>query len=139
MPQRLSDSELAGFLDGTTRDLRGTILALRQFVLRLAPAADEAIKFHSLCYSISGQPYGVIGGNICMITPRQTCAHLGFIHGATLPDPAGLLKGSAIAKRHVEIRSSDDICRRPLRALVQAALAQVTTAQSSPTGKLSSK
>lgn len=72
---------------------------LRDLVLDAAPGVGESIKFSSLCYSVPDAPFGVIGGNVCMISVRDGGVSLGFIQGAELPDPAGLLTGSAKAKR----------------------------------------
>jgi hypothetical protein len=59
-----------------------------------------------------------------MITPRNGALELGFIHGASLPDPHGLLKGSGKAKRHVALRSEGDLHLRrgALEALIRASI-----------------
>jgi len=129
MHQRLTPAQLAAFLNSAPTELCETTLILREFVLRATPSVDEAIKFHSLCYFKLGNAYGVIGGNVCMITPKQTCLHLGFIHGAFLPDPARLLRGTGKAKRFIEIREAADIRRGPIRTLLRAALAVAEAAK----------
>jgi hypothetical protein len=121
--QRLTPEQLTNFLAGVPSEFCDTILELRDFVLRTTPAVDEAIRFHALCYFKPGLRYGAIGGNVCMIAPKQACIRLDFIHGAFLPDPAGLLQGSAKSKRYVEIHSARDIQRGPIQALLRAALA----------------
>lgn len=98
------------------------MLELRELVQRAAPAAHEGIKFHGLCYYKPHHPYGVIGGNICMIGVRDDAVRLGFIHGASLPDPDGLLQGSGKAKRYIELRSSADIRPKPFTQLIKAAV-----------------
>ena len=53
---------------------------------------------------------------------------LGFIHGAFLPDPDGILDGKGKAKRHIVIRSRKDFRRRAVKQLVRAAVAYDPTA-----------
>jgi hypothetical protein len=48
-------------------------------------------------------------------------ASVGFYHGASLPDPAGLLEGSGKHMRHVKLRPGDDIDVDALGALIDAA------------------
>jgi hypothetical protein len=97
-------------------------MALRDLVLDVAPHLDETIAFRSLCYAKPGRPYGVIGGNVCLIGTRGRSLHLAFLHGASLPDPDGLLQGKAKAKRHVELTAASDIERGALERLIRAAV-----------------
>jgi hypothetical protein len=120
--QRLDADELARHLDPYSARLREAVLELRDFVLDTAPDVAEAIKFNSLCYYKPDRPWGVIGGNVCMIGVRDDRLLLGFIHGAALPDPAGLLQGEAKAARHIEIRSAKDPDRRAIRQLIREAV-----------------
>jgi hypothetical protein len=46
--------------------------------------------------------------------------NLGFFHGASLPDPAGLLEGSGKSMRHVKLRPGRFVDAVALEALVQA-------------------
>ena len=123
VPRRLTGGEVARYLDTCPGELCDLVLELREFVLNAAPEAAETIKFNSLCYYKPDQPYGVIGGNICAIYARDDCVHLGFIHGAFLPDPEGRLQGTAKAKRYIELRSSKDLRRSALEKLIRAAVA----------------
>jgi hypothetical protein len=123
-PARLTGSEVARYLkEACPGELCDLVLELRELVLTAAPEAAEAIKFNALCYFKPNQPYGTIGGNICMISARDDFAQLGFIHGASLPDPDHLLEGTAKAKRYIDLRSSKDLRRGPIRKLIRAAVA----------------
>jgi hypothetical protein len=123
MPGRsLADDELSAFLRRCPPELCDLILELRDLVRDAAPQAHEKIAFSGLCYFKPNQPYGVIGGNICLIGVRGDAVLLGFIHGAGLPDPDGLLQGAGKAKRHIEIRTPRDIRRRAFKRLLRAAV-----------------
>ena len=119
MDHRLSEDQLADFIDRLSAETREVIVTLRSLVLDTAPGVAESIKFNSLCYSIPDAPFGAIGGNVCAVGLRGQTVILGFIQGAELPDPAGLLTGSGKAKREVPITSLR-VARDPaLRALIR--------------------
>jgi hypothetical protein len=56
------------------------------------------------------------------ILPYTKHVSIGFAHGATLPDPAGLLEGTGKVHRHVKIRTDDDLMRPELATLWTTAL-----------------
>lgn len=47
--------------------------------------------------------------------------NVGFFHGASLPDPAGLLEGMGKSMRHVKLRLGHTLDRPALEALIDAA------------------
>ncbi|MBN2562675.1 MAG: DUF1801 domain-containing protein [Phycisphaerae bacterium] len=122
-PRRIQGEEVARLLEGWPDEVCDLALELREFVLQIAPELDETIAFNGLCYSKPGRPYGVIGGNVCLIGERNGTLHLGFIHGASLPDPDRLLRGTGKAKRHIEVRSTKDFRCRAFEKLIRAAIA----------------
>jgi hypothetical protein len=122
MPRRLTEDEVASVLHAWPDDLNELALELRAFVLRVAPELDEQIAFHALCYSVPGRPYGVIGGNACAIGRKGDAVHLGFLHGAFLADPEGLLQGTGKAKRHIELRSTQEVPWEALEQLLRASI-----------------
>lgn len=128
----LSESEIARFLDECPDEFCDLVLELRRFVLKNAPGVTEAIKFNALCYFKPDRPFSSIGGNVCMISAHDDGVRLSFIHGAALPDPEGLLKGKAKAKRYVEIRTSADLRRRALNNLMRAAVVFGPDAEGKP-------
>ncbi len=102
-PPRLSADQLRDHLLLETVQTRRLVRHLRQVVLRAAPQAAEAIKFGALSYFHAEAPFGSIGGNICMIDVKRGKVTLGFILGADLADPHGLLQGGGKSKRFVPI------------------------------------
>jgi hypothetical protein len=97
------------------------VLALREMVLKTAPHAAEAVKFHCLAYFDPDAYFGSIGGNICFIETKRGAVSLSFIAGAALPDPEGLLRGKGKYKRFVPVASEPQAKAPALRALVRAA------------------
>lgn len=51
--------------------------------------------------------------------------NVGFFKGAELPDPAGLLQGGGKAMRHVKLRPGEPVDEAALRALIEAAHADM--------------
>ena len=90
--ERLHPSQIAGLTASWSEDVRGLARAARTLVLEIAPALSEKVAFHSLCYYKPGAPYGAIGGNVCLLTGKDDHLELAFLHGASLPDPEGLLR-----------------------------------------------
>lgn len=120
---RLDGAGIAKYMEKCPAQLGDLILEVREVVLETAPNVEEALRFHELCYFKPNQPYGAIGGNVCLIGPHRDHVRLAFIHGASLPDPTGLLRGSGKAKRHIEIHTVADAHRTAVRALIRASLA----------------
>ncbi len=119
--ERLDAAEIELAMEGWSEKLRAWGLAARDLVLDVAPALDETIAFHALCYYRGGIPYGVIGGNVCLIAEKRGRLQLSFLHGAFLDDPTGLLTGSAKSKRAFEVRDAGDLANPALVGLIRAA------------------
>ena len=121
--ERLHPSQIAGLTASWSEDVRGLARAARTLVLEIAPALSEKVAFHSLCYYKPGAPYGAIGGNVCLLTGKDDHLELAFLHGASLPDPKGLLRGDGKAKRRIPIRRRGDLNHPAVAALIRAAIA----------------
>jgi len=57
----------------------------------------------------------------CYIAPFKKHVNLGFMYGADLPDPEGLLEGVGKPMRHIKIRSLDDLKQPAVKKLVEVA------------------
>ena len=125
--QWLDGSEITKLFASWPDEACDLALELREFIQEIAPELSETIAFNALCYYKPDRPYGVIGGNVCLIAPRDDCLHLAFIHGAFLSDPEGLLQGRAKAKRQIPIRASANIRRAAFKDLIHAAIAYTPT------------
>jgi hypothetical protein len=62
-------------------------------------------------------------GLVFTVAPARQHVTLGISHGASLPDPAGLLEGTGKVHRHVKIRRPEDLQRPELHDLMATALA----------------
>ena len=47
--------------------------------------------------------------------------NIGFLFGASLPDPDRILRGKGAQMRHVQIKSAEDLDSAPLAAVLKAA------------------
>ena len=120
--KRLPADEIERLMADWPESARSLARAARDVVLAVAPGVSEKVAFGALCYYKAGAPYGVIGGNVCMLDARGAELSIGFLHGASLPDPEGLLKGEAKAKREFIVRESADLTLPALAALIRAAV-----------------
>ena len=63
-------------------------------------------------------------GYVCAIFPQDDEVQLLFEHGASLPDPDGLLRGEGTQTRFILVRTPDAALRAQIGAYVQQAVAQ---------------
>jgi hypothetical protein len=93
---------------------RGLVTQLRSLVKKSVPSAKLIMKWGAPVYTLR-EPFAYLG---CF----SHSVNLGFLHGAALRDPKGLLRGSGKDGRHVPITESQSLDAPALRALlVQAA------------------
>lgn len=57
----------------------------------------------------------------CYVNVFTSHVNVGFFHGASLPDPAGLLEGTGKRMRHVKLRPGREVDVDALTALIDAA------------------
>ena len=98
------------------------VASLGRLVLDLFPHADERVTWDAISYS-DPERGGPIKGGIGQIVVRDGAVRLDFVHGASLPDPHGLLRDEPgrKAKRFVPVDSASDPPRARLRELIRAA------------------
>ena len=101
-------------------DQREIVDALRRAVMSAAHNPSESVLWGSLSYH-RPEVGGRVKGAICLISVKRGKVLLEFIHGVRLPDPHGLLKGSAASKRYVEISSLEQAARPEIVDLIRSA------------------
>jgi len=100
-------------------ELRDIVLELRNIVAQVAPDATESrhSRGYSYYYKERGGP---VSAGICQIGIFRDHIRLGFIHGAFLPDPLGLLVGEPKYKKHVRLYHYEDAPWEYLKGLITA-------------------
>jgi hypothetical protein len=115
--------EIERFLAGYPAEIISIGRALREMVRRETSGAHEVLYAKQEHWSYGLAPkYSAQEIYIC---PLARYVRLGFYHGAGLPDPAGLIEGEGKRLRHVKVWTQEQAQRPELRALVEAAWADV--------------
>jgi len=107
------------YLQYISPELRDIVLELRNIVASVAPNATE--RQHSRGFSYYDKERGgPVSAGICQIGIYRDHVRLGFIHGAFLPDPQGLLVGEPKYKKHIRLYHYDEVPWDYLRQLIVA-------------------
>ncbi|HEX6882480.1 MAG TPA: DUF1801 domain-containing protein [Planctomycetota bacterium] len=115
MPKMPSYASFDLYLAAQSARNRPLIRALRTLVKRVAPGLEEAVKWGNGCWVKGKEP-------IAYVYSAPDHVHFGFVCGALLSDPRGLLEGEGAYIRHVKVRKSSDIDARAFGALLRQAL-----------------
>jgi len=115
----LSNHEIEAFLQNTPAQFQDIVLELRNLIVSAAPDAVEVVRWGGLSYFHPGGG-GIVSAGICQIGIHEDHVRLAFIHGAFLPDPAGLLEGDRKAKRYVRIASYEKAPWDEMKELILA-------------------
>ncbi|GMV41833.1 MAG: hypothetical protein AMXMBFR64_35490 [Myxococcales bacterium] len=107
--------ELEPLIAALDERARRLFLDVRAVVRQALPDSEERV--------ISGWRVVAYGDGrlVCYLKPRRDGVHLGFYHGAVLPDPDGLLVGTGKRMRHVPISAGEPLRREALVGLLRAA------------------
>jgi hypothetical protein len=112
-------SHLESFLERTPPHLQDIVFELRNVIATVTPAATEVILWKGISY-YAGERGGPVSAGICQINVLDDHVRLGFIHGAFLPDPEGLLEGDRKYKRFVRLCSYENAPWDNLKDLIVA-------------------
>jgi hypothetical protein len=116
----LTGAEVERFLWLASPRVKEIALELRSLVASVCPHATERILWGGLAYHDAAKG-GPVKGAICQIEIERDCIRLSFIHGVRLKDPASLLRGDRLSKRHVTIDSFDEAPWEEIAALIREA------------------
>jgi len=111
--------EITTFLQHSPAPLQDIVLELRNIIASTAPDVVEVIRWGGLSYFHKGRG-GIVSAGICQIGIHKDHIRLAFIHGAFLPEPRDLFKGTQKYKRYIRIKSYDDAPWDYLKQLLQA-------------------
>src|SRR5262245_9016829 len=119
-----AERQLQTFIDKFGAQDQRLIRAVRAALRRRLPTANELVwdnyNFFVIGYSPTERPTD----SILSIAARANGVGLCFIHGASLPDPNGLLLGSGSQTRFIRLASADELAHPDVEALVAAAIAR---------------
>lgn len=106
---------LQSYLDDVPAEHRATVDRLRGLIFDIHPEAEEVIKWNRPVYAVDGT-------DRFYIDHFTNHVSLGFMQGATLADPEGLLEGTGKQMRHVKITDVSEFDDPALSALVTDAV-----------------
>ena len=112
--QRVQESEIQRLLNQHP-EASAVVQELRALILSTTPSADERIiaGWKQIAFDHKGL--------FCFIKPLKAGVRLGFNHGASLDDPAGLLTGRGKHQRYVDLPLDAPFPAEDLKALLHAA------------------
>lgn len=92
------------YIAGTPGPVAETLRALRRLIVETLPEAEESMKWGTPTYGLpNGEP-------VCYLYGGKEHVNLGFLFGARLEDPEGLLQGSGRKdSRHLHLNSFNDV------------------------------
>jgi hypothetical protein len=121
---RPPDPQLLGFLEAYDPHLAELALRVRELVLEQAPDACEYVYSTSCVEIWFGFDAKLKDSWFCYVSTHARHVNLGFVQGAALADPGGVLEGSGKQTRFIRFASYEDLARPFVPRLIQAAMAQ---------------
>src|SRR5258706_15967705 len=116
------EKQLAGFIAKFTPDMAAFIRAARKKMRERLPRALELVYDNYNFFVIGYGPSEKASEAIFSIAAQAKGVALCFLHGAGLPDPQGLLRGSGNVVRNIRLESAATLDRAEVRALMKLAL-----------------
>ena len=95
-------------------ELRKVVQGLRNFVKETVPGTKETVNAWGIPTFEAKDPF-------CFYMVGKKHVTFGFHYGTSLKDPEGLLEGTGKNIRHVKLRTVEDLQRKGLKGLMQAA------------------
>jgi hypothetical protein len=102
-------------------ELRPICESLRRLVASLHPGFVE-ITWPKHKIASFGTGPKKLTEHYAYIGVQRSHVNLGFYHGASLPDPTGILEGDGKKLRHVKIRSASAVANITISALLREAI-----------------
>jgi hypothetical protein len=118
------DQQLRAFIQKFGPADQRLIRAVRSAVRKRFPTANELVYDNYNFLVIGFSPTDRPSDAIVSITARANGVGLCFIHGASLPDPRGLLLGSGRQTRFIRVESAGHLSHPDVEALLEAAVAR---------------
>lgn len=117
-----AERQLDEFLSRYTPEVRGVAAAALAKLRARVPGAVQLVYDNYNALVIAFSPTTITSDVIFSITLYPRWVSLFFMHGAALPDPKELLRGSGTRVRSIVLERADDLDKPAVRALIAAAL-----------------
>lgn len=114
-------SEVRHLFDALPSSTRLLALAARKIVLATLP---DVVEVPDVKARIVGYGYGA-GYNdmVATIILSKSGVKIGFVQGASLPDPSGLLEGTGKVHRYIALSEPSHVDHPAVKSLLRASLA----------------
>lgn len=115
----MATKTVEGLLDEirfVSEDRYALVQAVRALTRTVLGSVEEEVKYGGILFSSGGVP---VGGTFAY----KQHVSVEFGHGAAIADPYGDLEGTGKGRRHVKLKSQDDIATKHLAAYLPLALA----------------
>jgi len=119
-----TDEMLGKLIDSLHPAHRRLYLDAHRLVLESVPGVTFSVDRVDGAIGYAARQFGYDGWGMAALTPYSEWVSLGFLKGARLPDPDGLLQGTGALVRHVKLTSPEELAskREPIRRLIEAAV-----------------
>lgn len=122
MGDKSPEDQLTGFIAKYTPEIGALAQAILAKMRARLPGAIELVYDNYNALAIGFSPTERTSDAIFSIALFPRWVSLFFLHGANLPDPQKMLKGSGKAARHIVLRAASDLDKPAMEALIVSAL-----------------
>ena len=116
------EKQLAGFIAKFTPEVASLIREARRKMRERLPQALELVYDNYNFFVIGYGPSEKASEAIFSLAAQAKGVSLCFLHGAGLPDPKGLLRGSGKVVRSIRLETAATLDRADVKELIHAAL-----------------
>ena len=117
---RMPSSEFQKIFEHYPGEIQEICLGVRDLVFEVVPTAWERSKMGGVGYFLE-EGSSPLKGMICHMTAEYDRVKIGFIFGAFMDDPEGLLEGDQKAKRILMLNDFDCVPWDGLKGLIHSA------------------
>ena len=119
---RMSRIEFEKIIEQYPEEIQDICWAVRDLVFEVVPTACEWSKMGGVGFFLE-ENSSSLKGMICHMTAEYDRVKIGFIFGAFMKDPDGLLEGNQKAKRYLILRDYEHIPWESVKGLIHSAAA----------------
>ncbi|MEJ2488080.1 MAG: DUF1801 domain-containing protein [Anaerolineales bacterium] len=119
---RLTSSEFSKIFERYPEEIQDICWGVRDIVFEVVPTAWERGKMGGVAFYLT-EHSSPLKGMICHMTAEHDQVKIGFIFGAFMDDPLGLLQGEQKAKRYLVLDDFESVPWEGVKELVRSAAA----------------